>query len=61
MLKDEIIQVMESKRYVPCDLTDFVKYFNKQRGYRHAQPVFRKLRRCGGKRESDDVFVYYYV
>ena len=28
MLKEEIIQLMESKRYIPAELTDFVKYFD---------------------------------
>jgi len=28
MLKEEIIQTMESKRYIPADLVDFVKYFS---------------------------------
>ena len=28
MLKDEIIQVMEGKRYIPSETEDFVKYFS---------------------------------
>ena len=28
MLKDEIMQAMESKRYIPAELNDFVKYFS---------------------------------
>ena len=28
MLKDEIIELMGSKRYIPAELTDFVKYFS---------------------------------
>ena len=28
MLKEEIIQTMESKRYIPAELIDFVKYFS---------------------------------
>ena len=28
MLREEIISVMESKRYIPAELTDFVKYFD---------------------------------
>ena len=28
MLKEEIVQAMESKRYIPAELTDFVKYFS---------------------------------
>lgn len=28
MLKEEIVQVMESKRYIPTDLADFAKYFS---------------------------------
>ena len=28
MLKEEIVQAMESKRYIPAELTDFIKYFS---------------------------------